>query len=142
MSEISTHGLICDFGKHRGTPWTRIPANYLLWMVNGQGVNETIKRNRPIAEAELKRRGTTLPKVDISGHAIDRASQQCLDFWRAATRDGEDQGIHSWLVEQAEKALEEKNLDAQGRYLFGRMVFAFEMDGVWPVLKTVMRAKS
>lgn len=26
MNDINTHNLICDFGRHAGVPYTRLPA--------------------------------------------------------------------------------------------------------------------
>ena len=34
MNDINTHGLVCDFGRHKGIPYTRLPVSYLTWMVN------------------------------------------------------------------------------------------------------------
>jgi hypothetical protein len=135
MNDINTHNLICDFGKHKGVPYTQIPVSYLLWMVNQKDHSR-----KQIAEAELKRRGTVLPKIDISGHAIDRASLYCLDIWQATRRDKEE-GLHAWLVSLAIEALEIDQQDDKGSYLHKGLRFVFEQDGIWPVLKTVMKAK-
>lgn len=127
MSEINTHNLIVDFGKHNGTPYTRLPVGYLTWMVNsGHGKAD-------IAQAELDRRGTTMPTLDISGHAIDRFSQHCLDIW-----DGKE-GLHSWLLKMAREALDKGQLDDDGRILWKGIWWCFEADRKWPVLKTVFR---
>lgn len=87
--KVSTHHLRCDFGKHDGELYTRIPVGYLLWMV------QCGHRQADIAQAELDRRGTVTPKIEISGHAIDRASQRCLGVWQRTRKD--DEGIHAWL---------------------------------------------
>ncbi len=131
MTEIDTHNLICDFGRHRGEPYTRMPVSYLKWMVN-----ENHSR-KAIAEAELQRRGTTTPALDLSGHAVDRASLFCRDIWHKTRRA--DEGLHSWLARMAEEALQQAP-DEKGRHVHHGMKFAFEKDGCWPVLKTVMRA--
>lgn len=130
---LNTHNLICDFGKHDGTPWTRVPVSYLKWMLNQPTMDANKKA---IADSELKRRGTVTPELDISGHAIDRASQHCLDLWED-DRQG-DEGLHAWLVRKATKALRGKP-DAKGRHAVDGMLFAFEEGSEWPVLKTVMR---
>lgn len=127
-----THGMICDFGKHNGEPYTRLPVSYLKWMVNSG------HSRKHIAEAELKRRGTVTPDMDISGHAIDRASLNCLDIYRN-TRN-QDEGIHAWLSRMADEAIKTEP-DKKGRHIYNNMKFAFEKDGCWPVLKTVMRDK-
>jgi hypothetical protein len=69
---IDTHNLIVEFGKHKGERWTRVPISYLKWLVNvGSQYAE-------IAQAELDRRGTRLTHdINLTGHAIDRASLRC-----------------------------------------------------------------
>lgn len=135
MSEINTHNLICDFGKHKGTPYTRLPVSYLTWMVGAR------HSRADIAQAELELRGTTtLPEMDISGHAIDRASLSCRKIWHDTKRD-ENEGIHAWLHRVAAEAMAAGKVNHKGRYEHIGMQFAFEEDGVWPVLKTVMRSK-
>lgn len=131
---INTHNLICDFGKHKGTAYTRLPVSYLTWMV---GSNHS---RADIAAAELKRRGTVTPDLDVSGHAIDRASLSCRKIWHE-TRGGEE-GLHAWLCRVAREALDKKQIDQKGRYHHLGMQFAFEFEGVWPVLKTVMPEKT
>jgi len=66
--EINTHNLEVNFGKYKGELWTRIPLSYLRWCVNEGAQAE-------IAKAELVRRGSSqLPTVEISNHAMDRAT--------------------------------------------------------------------
>lgn len=130
---INTHGYIMPSGRHAGTPITRVPVNYLTWMV---GAHHSLAE---VARAELKRRGTTLPTIDISHHAIDRASLQCRRTWHETKNP--DEGIASWLHRMAAEALKTKP-DDKGRRMYAGMKFAFEMDGEWPVLKTVMLDKS
>lgn len=128
-TEINTHGLVCDFGKHKGLLYTRVPVGYLHWMVGN---------NHPkaeIASAELKRRGSVLPTLDISGHAIDRASLHCRKYWHQ-TR-GENEGLHAWLCRISKEALA-NTPDPKGRYRYGDVLLAFEFEGNWPVLKTVI----
>lgn len=127
---IDTHHLICDFGKFKGERYTRIPVSYLKWMVN---VGHTYAE---IAQAELDRRGTVTPDIEISGHAIDRASLTCLKLWQL-TRE-KDEGIHAWIVRMAQDALYSVGGEVEGKVLYMGMKFVFEMDGVWPVLKTIM----
>ena len=125
-----THGLICNFGRHRGTPYTRIPISYLRWMLNSG------HSRKNIAKAELKRRGSVIPDLELSGHAIDRASQRTLMLWQE-TRTG-DEGLHAWLLRMTREALDQGEQDQQGCYRNRGMRFAIEQDGIWPVLKTVM----
>lgn len=134
MRPEDTHGIVCDFGTHMGKLYTRIPVSYLCWMVN---VKHSMAH---IARAELERRGTTLPELEVSGHALDRASMNCLDVWRKTRQ--KDEGINAWLLRVSKAALEAGDRDKQGRYRFQGMLFAFERDGEWPVLKTVIRKQS
>jgi len=132
---MNTHGLIIDFGKHRGMPWTRVPVGYLFWCVNSLPENHS---GRAIAQAELDRRGSKLPTLDLSGHAIDRISQHSLDLW-SADRRGEE-GLHSWIVRIAEEALQARP-DSKGRHRHPRLhlAFCFEPGNEFPYLKTVIR---
>lgn len=131
--KINTHNLICHFGRHKGVPYTQLPVNYLTWMVNS---NHSFAE---IARAELDRRGTVIPSLDISGHAIDRASLNCRKIWHE--NRGQDEGLHAWLVRVTQEAIAANDIDNKGRYRHLGMKLVIENDGVWPVLKTVMRAK-
>lgn len=130
---VDTHGERIAFGRHAGELYTRLPVSYLRWLANIEHPTAG-----PIARAELARRGTTLPTLEISHHAIDRASLRALDFWRAERR--KDEGLYRWLHRRAVAAresagptLETDRVDHDG------IRFVFERDGAWPVLKTVMR---
>lgn len=127
---INTHNVICEFGKHKGELYTRLPVNYLKWMMN----NDT--RDADIAKAELERRGTVTPDMDISGHAIDRASLHCMDLYRKSCKD--DEGINAWLIRMATEAIKKKPND-KNHHIHNSIKFCFEKEGVWPVLKTVIR---
>src|SRR5687767_15008095 len=126
---IDTHGYRLKFSKrHADELITRVPVNYLQWMVNSH------HSEAPYAEAELKRRGTVTPTLNISGHAVDRASLFCRDIWHQ-TR-GEEEGLHAWLVRMSQSAL--KDGEKRGEKIaYNGMLWVFEQDGVWPVLKTV-----
>jgi hypothetical protein len=132
MPDIDTHGIKIDFGKHSGELYTRVPVGYLLWMVQcGHS-----KAN--IAQAELNRRGTVIPTLDLTAHAIDRASQRCLGVWQRTRKD--DEGLHTWLARNAQLA-HDGGLDEDNRGCFNGMRFVFE-PGAWPVVKTVQRRKA
>jgi hypothetical protein len=133
MGEINTHGMICNFGRHKGVPYTQVPVSYLKWMINADA------RESEIAKAELDRRGTVTPEIEISGHAIDGASLRCRKIWHEHREKGE--GLHAWLIKVAQGALKNGKKDDKGRYHFMDMKFVFTQDGIWPVLKTVMREK-
>lgn len=128
---MNTHGVVCDFGRHRGTLYTRLPVSYLKWMVN------TRHSRADLAAAELGRRGTVTPDLDVSGHAVDRASLFCLDIWQNTRQVSE--GLHAWLCRRAAEAWAAHAADPQGRLQHGGLKFVFEQEGAWPILKTVMR---
>ena len=131
MTEINTHNLECDFGKHKGILYTRIPVHYLLWMVNEN------TQCAEIAEAELKRRGTTTPECEISAHAINRASLRCLNIYRMYHL--EDEGLHTWLCRMTMEAIENDKKDRKGRFLYTGMKLVIITEGeLYPTLKTVM----
>lgn len=87
---VNTHNLVVDFGRHKGQLWTRIPISYLKWLVNSR----TQWAN--IAQSELDRRGVVTPdELEITGHALDRASLNCLKEWKKTRY--RDEGLHAWL---------------------------------------------
>lgn len=134
MSELNTHDFVMPNGRHVGIPITRVPVSYLKWMVCSR------HSCAAYAEAELKRRGTVTPDLDISGHAIDRASLLCRRTWNETRR--EDEGLHAWLVRMAGGALDQgiRHHEQPGRIHYAGLSWRFELDGVWPVLKTVLPA--
>jgi hypothetical protein len=113
---------------------TRVPVDYLKWMVN---IRHT---ESDYAQAELDRRGTVTPDLDISGHAIDRASLRCRHIWHE-TALNEDEGLHAWLVRMSMAALKEGER-RDDKVFYRGLKFVFAMDGVWPVLKSVMPKKN
>lgn len=141
MSEINTHNLVIGFGKHNGERWTRVPLSYLRWLVNQphEG-NPDFMKNKEIAQAEIDRRGVTLgTEVEISDHAIDRASLRIRKIWHN-DREAEE-GIFSWLKRVATEAL----ATAEGkpeRVIHKDVIFVFKQGNVFPILKTVMPKSS
>lgn len=133
--DINTHNVVVDFGRHKGTPYTRMPIGYLKWMVN------SAHSKQAIAAAELKRRGTITPELDLSGHAIDRASTNPYTMHRYKETMRPDEGIYSWLARMAAEARAHNDVDHKGRFNYAGLRFAFEEGQHWPVLKTVMPAK-
>lgn len=129
---MNTHNLICDFGKHKGELYTRLPVSYLFWMVNSN------HSKKDIAQAELDRRGSVLPDMDISGHATDRASLYCWDIYRKTRK--KNQGIHAWLIKNGHEALK-LSPNQKGRREYNGMLFCFDTSGIWPILKTIIRKK-
>lgn len=131
---IDTHHKVIDFGKHKGELWTRVPVSYLSWLANQQGSGENVE----IARAEIQRRGSVYPQIDISGHAIDRASLSCRKIWHE--NRGQDEGLHAWLQRISMEAREKGQL-IDGKYRYLGMKFVFEEGEYYPSLKTVMRSK-
>lgn len=132
----NTHHLTIEHGKHKGELYTRIPASYLRWMVN-EGA-----KGWHFAQAELDRRGTKLPDIEVSRHAIDRASCRCWKTWEA-TRLNDDEGILSWIERIGQEAMD-ADPDNQGeayRYLGLQIIIA--KGEQYPIVKTIMpkRAK-
>jgi hypothetical protein len=131
---IDTHHLRIPFGRHKGELWTRVPVSYLKWLVN------TKAEAAPIAQAELERRGTTLERqVEISGHAIDRASTRLLGKWQA-TRLHDNEGLHAWLHRLATQALQYGEKEDEWHYKFAGIKFCYDFGEVYPTLTTVMAA--
>ena len=127
VEAINTHNLVVDFGKHKGEAWTRLPLSYLKWLAN-----ECDGERKKIAEVELDRRGAIMPTVlELSGHAIDRASQ-ITNVWKK-------QGVYSWLMEMGNGALYEA-LGAEEVEYEGYK-FAFAYGDYYPRLKTIIKLK-
>ena len=137
---INTHNLIIEFGKHKDKRWTRLPVGYLKWLVN----ERTQYAN--IANAELKRRGTVLEhEIEISGHAIDRASLSCRKIWHETSKKRE--GIHAWLYRIASEAIkvvdksamkDDYRLEVKN---YNKMKLIFKFGKIYPILLTVMPYK-
>jgi hypothetical protein len=126
---INTHGVTMQNGRWAGQLITRVPVSYLKWMVQcGHGQAE-------LARAELTRRGTVTPSLEISGHAVDRASLRCRAIWHETARDQEE-GLHAWLVRISTEALAQARPDHEGVVYYLGMKLVFE-PGEWPVLKTI-----
>jgi hypothetical protein len=133
---VNTHDLIIDFGKHKGERWTRVPVNYLKWILNEPGM---VEEKKAIAKAEMERRGSFTPDLEVSGHAIDRASLMLRKTWHE-TALSKEEGLHAWLCRMSQEALENGEKLESGKIRYMGMKFAFKQDGCWPVLKTVSPA--
>lgn len=119
-------------GRYQGEPITRIPVGYLRWMVNA---GHSAARQ---AAMELARRGSVLPEIEISGHAIDRASQHSLAAWRHG-RDGEE-GLHAWMQRAGLEAYH--RLDASKDTIEHAGVrWIFKRGKFYPEIKTVTRPR-
>ncbi len=127
--------IIMPNGRHRGERITRVPVSYLKWMANTP--DHSLCQS---AKAELDRRGTITPDVDVSGHAIDRASLRCRKLWH---QDREkDEGLYSWLCRVTHEAiLKEGNWEGTTRCEYKGLVLTITREGTWPVLKSIWPAK-
>lgn len=140
MKPDDVHNLIVGFGKHKGERWTRIPIGYLKWCMNEMPPTSEAYM---VASAELARRGDTMPKdVEVSNHAIDKASLRVRKAWH--NDRGEDEGLYSWLVRISSEALELKNKQGEQneRMKYKGCVLVFTYGNYFPTLKTVMNDKS
>ncbi len=136
---LNTHHLTVGFGKHQGELWTRVPVSYLKWLVNSPPKPGSDARE--IAQAELARRGTTTPTLEVSGHAIDRASLTCRAIWHQTALSPQE-GLHAWLCRVAAEAWAKQDAIPNGKLQHGGLLFAFEKGMSWPILKTVMPANA
>lgn len=134
-TEISTHNITMSFGKYKGELLTRVPINYLEWLINvGSSFSE-------LAQAELDRRGVSKDhhKVEISSHAIDRASLRVLKIWQKMRRDNE--GLYSWLVRVSIEALSrltEPLTEGKNKIQVTDLVLVFKAGKLYPTLVTII----
>lgn len=131
---IDTHNKKINFGKYKGKRWTRVPINYLRWLINEQ------TSHADIAEAEIKRRGSSLvgdKSVEITGHAIDRASLRLYEEWKKTSLKNE--GIHSWLERISVEAYNFGYTDSEA-IIYKNIIFVFKKGILYPTLTTVMPA--
>ena len=131
--KINTHNLKIQYGKHKGELFTRLPLSYLKWMVNDKAPDHEVAR------AELDRRGDTMPKVELSGHAIDNASIRVRKTWHE-TKLSDSEGLYSWLTRMVLEALESGEVLASGKIKHNGMKLVIHQGEEYPVLKTIMRA--
>jgi hypothetical protein len=139
VRDFNLHEYVLDFGRHAGVRLVHVPVSYLRWAANQPGMDFA-----HIAEAELKRRGTHVPMIDISGHAIDRASLQCRRTWHEE-RD-KDEGLHRWLCRRALAAIrhgEQTHADDEiEKYEHDGIRFVFQVGRIGRMLKTVMALRA
>lgn len=140
MEDIDTHHVTIEFGRHKGDRFTRLPVSYLKFMINNQ------TQQCDLAQAELNRRGITeLPDLELSSHAIDKASYRLVRAWQSNRRKigrTNQEGLYTWLMRISADALQDPVLDREGRYLHrdSGVILVFEKDCQWPILKTVYKA--
>jgi len=132
-TKLNTRDVVLEFGKHRDVRIQRVPVSYLFFMVRNQ------TKQWKFAEAELARRGTVIPKIEISGHAIDSASLRIRKIWHQ--HRGEREGLHAWLASAAWDAWNLRPNDEAMEVTHLGVRWAFKLEGVYPVLLTVMPAR-
>lgn len=132
-SDTAEAGELLTFGKHKGERWTRVPKSYLRWLAN-EGTQYKQK-----ALEELKRRGTTVTHdIELSAHAVDRASLRLEKQWKTMRKH--DEGIYSWLERMAKGALEIQGILDEGEdteVIYSGMKFCFSHGDYYPCLKSV-----
>lgn len=127
----SSHHIKINYGKHKGMLITRIPISYIRWMINEKAPMWEI------AQIEFERRGDTMPKIELSGHAIDNASLRVRKIWHETKYENE--GLYSWLQRICLEALQlgEKMKSGKIKYLGMKLVIVEGAE--YPSLKTIMR---
>lgn len=129
---MSTPEFRLPMGKYKGTLITRVPPGYLKWMISS---NHSLAEK---AKQELHRRGTIEPNIEVTSHAIDRASLRCFDIYVANRKEGE--GLASWMARVGELALDAMEggaITENMRVDFDGITWVFDMKFVVPVLKSV-----
>jgi len=132
MNQIDTHLKVMTYGRHKGQLFTRLPISYLKWLIGKQAPDWEV------AQAELERRGTTtLYDMEISGHAIDRASEPVVFKLFQATKL-KNEGLHAWLYRMATDARKKGEENSPNKYHYKKLKFVFEDNDYYPTLKTVI----
>lgn len=105
---MDTHNAFVRFGKYTGERVTRIPVGYLKWAIANKCEGPVELSNgapaqlHEVAPFEIKRRGERIDSIDVSMHAIDRASLYFLPKFRL--EHGHMEGLASWLQRTALEA--------------------------------------
>lgn len=135
------HNLRINYGKYQGERWTRLPLSYLKHMSNN--AYGPVQR---LATLELQRRGYVwTPDIELTGHAIDRASLNLRMNWMAS-RTSDQEGLHTWLVRTAGQAyasigapeLRETQEPYDVDAYYQGMKLVFTVGHLVPILKTIM----
>lgn len=128
MTPGSEAGYIMKAGQFADKPIALVPTGYLNWMVSSGHAESAA------AAEEIERRKPSIATIEVSQQAVDRASTSCLQVWQR-TRGGRE-GIYTWLTRMAQGALA-KGVEKEGKIAYGGVLFVFDRDGPWPILKTV-----
>ncbi len=95
---------------------------------------------RELAKAEFERRGDTMPKVELTGHAIDNASLRVRKQWHQ-TALSNIEGLYSWLQRITLEALEHGKVLESGKIEYLGMRLVIVQGEEFPVLKTIMEGR-
>lgn len=146
MDGVDPSGMRIPFGKYVGELVTRLPYSYLRWACNSL-VSHKIDGIpfHLIADAEIKRRGDRRGDVELSGHAIDRASLRLTQEWLVSS-----EGLYTWLERRAAEVYKNGTEHQDGylvvvqnkdrkQIMHGGNKWVFKVDTLVPVLLTVMR---
>lgn len=136
MSEV-----VMPSGKYKGAPITGVPTFYLRKFIAHRKASEL----RDLAVKELERRGEVdFPNIEITSHAIDRASIRLGYLWAESSE--KEEGLVTWLARMADEALAKykRNPDRGSvvRVKHKSIVFVFELKYITPVLVSVWLTKS
>lgn len=138
MTERVIHpieGMRIEFGKFKGTLWTRVPVEYLKWLAN-KGAPD----GRALAITEMERRGIDINgDIFISTHAVNRASLKLFGKYRKL-RLHENEGLHSWLCRMTVWAIKNGKKLTETTYEYNGMIFIVDNFCPFPTLKTIYEA--
>ena len=130
MEEIKNAEI--GFGKYKGELWTRLPIPYLKYLSN-----TATGAVQAIALSELNRRGVDAKSglgMEITMHAVDRASQKLLNKWAAERID--DEGLATWLARTGHEAIEKGTLK-NGRHEWDGISYVFKFGNIEPTLVSI-----
>jgi len=137
----NTDDIIFNFGKkHSGKRMAEVPADYLRWVMNTVSDKPQIVH---LATRQLEQRGSLeIPQVDLSPHAVDRASQRMLAAWLEDTNESREPGLYRWLAEKTGKAIAEGTSppNEPAVFIHDGFVYFIAPGNLYPTLKSVRRA--
>lgn len=118
-------------GRFKGVPLSQVPPGYLRRLAASK------HDLAPAARAELRRRGITIYSLEITAHAVDRASLRAPRIFLETRLP--DEGLHAWLGRLAEEALSTAtpNGRVNFRVEFKGIVWVFDLRYEVPVLMSI-----
>lgn len=143
---MNTHDAIVLGGKHKDERLTRVPVGYLRWAVSTgvEAVKVRLVDGRCVkfcdaARAEIERRGERIQDIEVSGHAVDRASLKLYKDFQATRNTEKDEGLYSWLQRIALDGLEsaEDAGDGKKHVVRGKRKLVVDTSLVIPCVLTV-----